>query len=274
VSAHPAVLEVSAIANRQCVRRVPAGALRRYVEEFRVVVRGHDESSFVGLPQIHARLIFPLFDAGPGPINFLAGRTSAVYKSVATNPASVVVRFRPGCAQAFFRVPMRELVDHVVPLEELWADEGIRIRETLATANPAQWLQLFEAALQRRMRLLDVEPHPARAANVVMATARSQAERGVRELADELDVSSRHLRRVCNNAFGLAPKTLMRIVRFHRALRESMRGENPDWSEVAAAAGYYDQAHFIAECRRMTAMTPSNFLRTWRLTSQYREPLL
>ncbi|MGH8186355.1 MAG: helix-turn-helix domain-containing protein [Steroidobacteraceae bacterium] len=262
---------------------MPGGALRRYVEEIRIVVRGDDESCFVGLPQIQARLILSLFDAGAGParralgtpgINVLAGRTSAVYKSVATSPASVVVRFRPGCAQPFFRVPMCELVDRVVPLEEVWAGEGVRLHETLAGADPAQWLQLIEAALQRRMRLLEVHPDSARAANAVMAMTRSRCEHGPHALAGELEVSGRHLRRIFNNAFGIPPKMLTRIVRFHRALREATQGETADWSSVAAAAGYYDQAHFIAECRGMTAMTPSNFLRTWRLTSNYREPLL
>jgi AraC-like DNA-binding protein len=264
----------------RCARRGPGGALRRYVEELRIVVRGDDESCFIGLPQIQARLILSLFAGGsrrelgsPG-INLLAGRTSAVYKSVATNPASVVVRFRPGCAQPFFRVPMRELVDRVVPLEEVWAGEGVRLHETLAVADPDQWLQLIEAALQRRLRLLDIDPDAARAANAVIGMTHSRCERGLQTLAGELEVSGRHLRRIFNNAFGIPPKVLTRIVRFHRALREATQGETPDWSSVAAAAGYYDQAHFIAECRRMTSMTPSNFLQTWRRTSCYREPLL
>lgn len=283
MSAQPSVLEVSAIRPLRCARRVPSGALRRYVEEIRIVVRGADESCFVGLPQIQARLILSLFDVGPNParralesagINLLAGRTSAVYKSVATNPASVVVRFRPGFAQPFFRVPMRELVDRVVPLEEVWAGEGIRIHETLAAADPNQWLHLIEAALQRRMRLLDVAPDSARAANAVTAMTRSRCERGLQALAGELAVSGRHLRRIFDDAFGIPPKMLTRIVRFHRALREATQGQAPDWSAVAAAAGYYDQAHFIAECRRLTGRTPSNFMRAWRLTSNYREPLL
>ena len=63
--------------------------------------------------------------------------------------------------------------------------------------------------------------------------------------------------------FGLSPKRFARIVRFRRAL-ELVTAERATLAEVAALAGYYDQAHFNSEFKLHAGMTPSAFLRAQR----------
>jgi AraC-like DNA-binding protein len=58
---------------------------------------------------------------------------------------------------------------------------------------------------------------------------------------------------------GVSPKQFARIVRFQRALRVAKHGAS--WSTVATEAGYYDQAHLIAEFRELAGTTPAAFLR-------------
>ncbi len=38
-----------------------------------------------------------------------------------------------------------------------------------------------------------------------------------------------------------------------------MAGASPDWANVAASSGYYDQAHLIAEFRDLVGLTPTAF---------------
>jgi transcriptional regulator GlxA family with amidase domain len=57
---------------------------------------------------------------------------------------------------------------------------------------------------------------------------------------------------------GLSPKTAARVIRFDRALG-LLRGGVP-LAEVAAACGYYDQAHFTREFRALAETTPGRFL--------------
>jgi AraC-like DNA-binding protein len=49
-------------------------------------------------------------------------------------------------------------------------------------------------------------------------------------------------------------------VRFRRALRSARRAVQHDWASIAESAGYYDQAHMIAEFRELTALTPSQLM--------------
>jgi AraC-like DNA-binding protein len=58
---------------------------------------------------------------------------------------------------------------------------------------------------------------------------------------------------------GVAPKTLARVLRFRRAL-ELVHREEGSLLAIALAAGYYDQAHFNAEFRRLSGFAPTDYL--------------
>src|SRR5258708_348004 len=82
----------------------------------------------------------------------------------------------------------------------------------------------------------------------------------VRQLAGALGASERQLRRAFVEAVGLSPKQYLRVLRFRRVLDEARRTAAPSWSDLAASAGYYDQAHLIADFGAMTGATPAAWI--------------
>jgi len=50
------------------------------------------------------------------------------------------------------------------------------------------------------------------------------------------------------------------VRRFQRTLAEVKAHRVVDWAEVAAAASYYDQAHFVNDFRSFSGITPSEYL--------------
>ena len=58
-------------------------------------------------------------------------------------------------------------------------------------------------------------------------------------------------------SFGYGPKTLDRILRFHRFRRLRQASGNASTAVLAVEAGYADQAHLIRESRRLSGITPS-----------------
>jgi AraC-like DNA-binding protein len=181
-------------------------------------------------------------DTGPAPKPMAAGDTFAG------------IRFKPGAVGDFFGVPLHELRDQRVPLSEL---PVLRVPE----CGPAlEWrLEALRSAVRARLvTSAGVEP----ATYAVVKALR--AGRSVAEVARELGFSERQLHRRSLAAFGYPPKTLQRIVRFQRALRLARAGVR--LAEVAARAGYADQAHLSHDVKRLSGVPMRH------LVSPLREP--
>ncbi len=82
----------------------------------------------------------------------------------------------------------------------------------------------------------------------------------VSDLAERAGVGRRTLERVCESAFGLAPKMLLRRQRFMRSVTQHMlRGER-SWIEAIDDI-YHDQPQFVREFREFTGLSPREFAR-------------
>jgi AraC-like DNA-binding protein len=71
---------------------------------------------------------------------------------------------------------------------------------------------------------------------------------------------ARSMKRSFREMFGTTPKRYQRILRFRDAL-DALAGNRGSLADIAAAHGYYDQAHFTNEFREHAGMSPTAFLR-------------
>ncbi|MFI9050287.1 helix-turn-helix domain-containing protein [Streptomyces sp. NPDC053427] len=152
------------------------------------------------------------------------------------------LRFAPGQGPAVFGVPAHELRNLRVPLEQLWAPGRVRELAGRVAAEGARALEDAAGA-----RLAEAAPGTAtRTAAVAAALARG---RPVAEVARSVELGARQLHRLSLDAFGYGPKTLTRVLRFVRALDLARAGM--PYAEVAARAGYADQAHLAREVKSL-----------------------
>ncbi|WP_328689873.1 helix-turn-helix domain-containing protein [Streptomyces caniferus] len=160
----------------------------------------------------------------------------------------VGLRFAPGQGPAVFGVPARELRDQRVPLADLWP--AARVRELtgrLAAAGAPDGGGVGRVLEETAgARLQDATTPGDLIAAVAAALARG---RPVAEVARSVGLGERRLHRLSLDAFGYGPKTLTRVLRLVRALdlaRSGMPG-----AQVAACAGYADQAHLAREVKSL-----------------------
>ncbi len=170
---------------------------------------------------------------------FVAGPdTGPVPTTMAAGTVILGVRFRPSAGGPALGIPLSALRDQRVDFADLRPGDAKRLPATLDLDTAA-------------VRLLDVAdalvaggaPDPAvtRAAHL-LRNPLARAE----DVAAEVDLSVRQLRRRCHAAVGYGPKTLQRVLRFRRfvsridAVREA--SDVPDLAAIAAEAGYADQA--------------------------------
>jgi AraC-like DNA-binding protein len=230
---------------------VPAVAapLRRFVKEVRAIsFSGRRDVEY--LPDGTTSLVVRWRGRGDVDAGVRGPCTRAHYKTVDGVPLAVRVVFSPGGAYPFFGVPVCTISDRLVALEELWGGDAAWLLARVDD-EPAGAVRAVEAALTDRLRRRPYDPAgaiPARAAAARIAGGQWSID----EVARDLGVSGRHLRRSFQAAVGLGPKTFARIMRFQRA-----RAASGDWAAVARASGYFDQAHLATEFRRFLGAPPT-----------------
>ena len=171
--------------------------------------------------------------------------------------ASVVgVHFRPGGASAFLGMPLSELTDRHVGLEELWGSGANLIREELME-SPGAAIGILERALISRLdgrrASHPVVPFALRRFAATPTVAR------VGEVAEASGYSAKRFIHLFTEAVGLSPKRFCRVMRLQAVLNRVAKGGRVEWAEVAAAGGYCDQSHLIRDFRAMTGLTPEQY---------------
>lgn len=167
------------------------------------------------------------------------------------------VRFRPGGARPFLRVPLHELTDRQVALDTLWSRAADSLADAVASAAPADRVTVLEARLQDELRRSATEDDLIQRAVALMQHTRGGIGIGTAALA--LGVGERRLERAFDLAVGLSPKRLARVLRFLTAVREIGRQAGGRGAAVATGAGYADQPHFIREFKRLAGVTPAQY---------------
>lgn len=172
--------------------------------------------------------------------------------------ACIQIDFTPLGAARFFGLPMSELANRMVSLDDLADREINALRRKLGELN--SWnsrLDLAERFLLERFARAPA-PDPA----IGWAYGRLLATDGaarIGKIAEKLDWSRKHLVQRFHREVGLTPKTVARLIRFNRALNAAQNGAT-EWAGIAADYGYADQAHLTREFSEFAGITPA----AWR----------
>ncbi|WP_328475033.1 helix-turn-helix domain-containing protein [Actinoplanes sp. NBC_00393] len=171
---------------------------------------------------------------------------------------SVGVHFKAWGPVPFLPMPAAELCDRPVTLEQVWGRPAVaELRDRLATApGPHEMLTLLEQELMRRLRETPGLGLVCHTSSVIAATSGAVA---IGDLCVATGVSSTHLAQRFKQLVGVTPKRLARTQRFAATLLAIDFAEPIDWGDVAAGAGYFDQAHFGHEFRAFTGLTPTRY---------------
>ncbi|MDC0714781.1 helix-turn-helix domain-containing protein [Stigmatella sp. ncwal1] len=169
------------------------------------------------------------------------------------------IRFRPGGAYPFLRLPLHELTGRQLSLELLWPREA---REWEGRLWEAEGLQvrvaLLEELLLRRLAPGLWDGVLAHAVGLIHMT-RGQVP--LQTLETVVGISPRQLERRFQATVGLPPKVLCRIARMRHAVELLECQPRLPGAQLALEAGYCDQAHLVHEFRTLTGLTPGAYAR-------------
>jgi AraC-like DNA-binding protein len=218
-----------------------------------------------------AALIVPLVISFGGPFQIALGRrprsdedygsfTSGLFAGHVVidsggDAACIQIDFTPLGAYRFFGLPMREISERMVKLDDL-ADRELAVLQR-RLEDTSDWnvrLDLAEAFIAERLRR--GPPISRGVASAYHELASSNGNVRISAIADRLDWSRKHLSQRFREEIGLPPKPLARMLRFNRLLALAAQSARPDWAGLAADCGYADQAHLSREFADLAGTSP------------------
>ncbi|PCC74739.1 transcriptional regulator, AraC family [Nannocystis exedens] len=234
-------------------------SLSRFVEDVHVLVPLAGRARYERLPDGRTTLVFRVLEEGQrGDVCLVGPRMRALFKDTTGIARAIVLQFKPGWSTPLFGVAAHALADRIVRLEDIWGRPGSELcLDLLTTRSLPEVVDRVSRAIAVRAHHT-VEPSSARLARRAVHLFEA-GEARVEGVAERLGVTARHLRRAFTESVGIGPKDFARTVRLRRAVR--MSATSKDWARIAADAGYYDQAHLIADFRELVGLTPASFLK-------------
>jgi len=164
------------------------------------------------------------------------------------------IRFYPAMFPLLFRIDASELTDRYELLQLVVPEKANYLKmyfhpdqdiETIAQQLNHYYLnRINRTGLQPDFRLFNaLDRIFKKSGNLIVET--------------DLDtgISPRQLRRLSEYYLGDSAKTFCKVVRFQNALQQHSHSDNRD-NYSFLDYGYYDQAHFIREFKRMYGLTP------------------
>jgi AraC-like DNA-binding protein len=267
-------------------RAAPDPRLRPYLGDYvGYLLRGFPPGVHIGMPSTALTVIVTIDEPIELPISCNpaqpGGRWDALASGLTVRPClighrgyqhGVQLAVTPLGARVLFGVPTADLGSWLVDLGDLLGPRAGELRERMAAA--AGWsgrFAILDRILLELRREAAIEPELRRAWQLLTGSA---GRARVSEVADEIGWSRRYLGSRFAAEFGITPKDAARLARFessHRLLRTVATDAAADTATgsragatlaaVAAATGYYDQAHMAREWRELAGLPPSRWLR-------------
>lgn len=194
------------------------------------------------------------------PMAVVSGlRISARLINYAACSAAVIVQFKEGGAGAFFKEPLHEFFEESISLDTFVSGAKISItEEQLAEArDDNQRIAIVERFL------LSIIYKPKQDTLIANGMQRIYAAKGVvnvKELAAALCSSQDAFEKRFRKVIGISPKQFSSIIRMKSLINEKQGKQK--LSDLAFAAGYFDQSHFNKDFKRFTGLSPTDFFRS------------
>ncbi|MCD8102950.1 MAG: helix-turn-helix domain-containing protein [Alistipes sp.] len=227
------------------------------------------------IPTGYVSLIFHrgenLFSISKGeqqPKAFMSGQTRGYSDIQQKGMVDMIsVTFQPHGTKAFFALPLNELFELTLSVDDMGDPALIELQNCLMDApDVLSCVRLIEAFLIKRLNVVKAYNHERMSA---VMEAINAGENNIEKLARISCLSYKQFKRIFSEYIGANPRDFLRIIRFQKALYTLQIYPGTNFTKLAGECGYYDQPHFVNEFKAFTGYTPSQFISIWAPYSDY-----
>lgn len=256
-------------------RALPRGHLRAIIRSFeqRTAEPGNSVLAWPVAARPHQVLIIHL--AEPYRVRIDGGGLHAVPEVGIVGPQSrrrahvylsgsievFTILFQPTGLHQLVGINMATLVDQDPPASDVLGRAADTMREAVCRAPNFQArvaaVEYWAQQMLEKRRPDDIIGVGSR----TMLTARGDV-RIARVIANS-GLSASQFQRRFSMQVGMSPKLFARTIRFDSVLRAHRQYPNKPWTDIIHEFGYFDQAHFIRDCRAFAGLPPHNLTGDW-----------
>lgn len=169
------------------------------------------------------------------------------------------IRFLPGGAYPFLNIPLTELENQNILLQDLSIPLEKHISEKLYNSKtPGEMV----VQIDERLRNLLKKPHAVSPA-IISTIKISKTMKGLvslKGLLADIPVGQRQLERLYKQQIGFSPKKYLNILRVGHAREMLKKRDIKNGSAFSDIEGYTDQSHFIKEFKAIVGLTPKKYI--------------
>ncbi len=172
----------------------------------------------------------------------------------------------PGAGSALLGGSVSSVTDRYVDVDEVCGLDAPklvrRVREAMSSdpADIAAHVAAIAEVERQLSLLLPIDEEGLMVSNMIAWLGEHPEIDRVADLADAFGLGERALQRLILHRVGMTPKWLIQRRRLHDAV-ERLKAGATSLAQIAADLGYTDQAHFTADFRKVTGVTPGRYLK-------------
>ncbi len=240
------------------VRHAPIDALRGFVEHFWFIAWNlGDAPPYAAATLQHPSVHLAFEDGGSRIVGVMTKR----FETVLSGRGRVFgVKFRPGGFRPWLGRAVATITDRRIAPADVFG-RAITSLDAAITACDDELAMIERATAFLVAHLPPPDPNVERAAALAASIAAEREITRVEQLVASSGLERRALQRLFREYIGVSPKWVINRYRLHEALEQIAAGDAIDWTRLALDLGYFDQAHFIRDFRRLVGVSPGAYAR-------------
>jgi len=254
---------------------IPKPPLNNFIESF-FYYKGYNPEHSLDryLPDANVTLIFDLTDKPKfiydnDSLKEIQSCKNVWFSGFRTEPITIpsgkesemlIINFLKGKSFSFLCEPLNNLTNYVVDAELVLKNDILNLRDEIQNAiSVSDKFNILENNLLRHY-IDDLKINPF-VEFVIDKITSSPKLCSIKEIADKVGYSQKHLINIFKANVGVTPKEFLKVIRFQKAIVDIENQRKIDWITVANDCGFYDQSHFIADFKSFSGLTPVDYLK-------------
>lgn len=173
----------------------------------------------------------------------------------------MIVNFYPAGLARFTEVPISELREKLIDADFIFGPELGQLHEKLGnTRSPSLRIQIMEEFLLSRLR--EADPIELALDSITGKIRKTGKTLSLPEVSAYSHLSYRQIERHFQRIAGTSMRSVAQMMRFEIFRNMVNTSPGTQLTEIALETGFYDQPQFIRKIKKITGLTPREFVRS------------